>query len=358
MDGDNSGTVFSSQKIKTPFCESTKFNPETSEDLRIFLREYNLCAELNGWGDELKCRFFTVYLEGSAKTWYNNLEFVDPTAKSNWDDLSKKFVATYSTGFEKYQWEEKLRNRKFREEEKAIHYYTDIIYFCRMFDDKMSDSLKCTYLINGLPPIMMKEVLLGKYENSTELKGRIRLVEYAFERAGLRNTLFPNKENTEIGNISSCSDRSTNFSKPYRNSFNNRYRKFRYNHRPRNNRSYRHYSDRYDNKKSTQSPVQSRYEHDCANRSHHCSCIFLTNSRIYLNDNYTLCQIIEKNGSSKIRILFDTGAGVSLVNSKAVNLDTYSCFQLRNLRRKNENEKEKVYRFSMERRKLTVFLKS
>lgn len=55
-------------------------DPELAFD---FVQEYETVADVNGWDDKMKIKFFSAALEGGAKTWFNGVNQVGFT----WETL-------------------------------------------------------------------------------------------------------------------------------------------------------------------------------------------------------------------------------------------------------------------------------
>ncbi len=142
-------------KLKPKFREPPTYDAADST-LSSFLKEFEYCAQQNGWCDNDKISYVGNYLEGVARLWFNQYLAREANQQKEWadvkEDLKRKFASTGLTA----EIKEKLDKRQQKSDESVIKYYNAILELCYEVDinmpiEEISRHVKKGLLQNYLP---------------------------------------------------------------------------------------------------------------------------------------------------------------------------------------------------------------
>ena len=80
--------------IKKPVIMPEPFRGEIEEDWKDWLDNFKACAEINGWNDDLKCKFMGVRLKDTAYKVYQDTE---AAVKTDWTNLCATLEKRFRT---------------------------------------------------------------------------------------------------------------------------------------------------------------------------------------------------------------------------------------------------------------------
>ena len=138
---------------------------------QIWLREYELIAEGNGWCPVMKSKKIIGYLKDAARAWY----FDKTSKKSNltWEEIKTGLKEQFSNTCDHFMSEERIARRKQIRNETFEMYWYSKLELIQSLDPEMSENKKMTSLINGFNPQLNAKVLervaLKPCKNLTEL---------------------------------------------------------------------------------------------------------------------------------------------------------------------------------------------
>ena len=124
---------------------------------QIWLREYELIAEGNGWCAIMKSKKIIGYLKDAARAWY-----FDKTSKKpnlTWDEIKTGLKEQFSNTCDHFMSEERIARRKQTRNESFEMYWYSKLELIQSLDPEMSDNKRMTSLINGFNPLLNAKVL-------------------------------------------------------------------------------------------------------------------------------------------------------------------------------------------------------
>lgn len=160
---------------KKPFFKPGKFSGNMSENIDSFLKNYKRAAIINGWSENEKFQFISIFLEGTALTFYDNI--LDTFKNIQWSDFEKKFRLEFEPIFQIDMLRLILEKRKQLPDEQSVSYINEVESLCRRIDKHISQGEIVRNIIKGLKPDILR--CIGILENKTldELKRNIRKYE-------------------------------------------------------------------------------------------------------------------------------------------------------------------------------------
>ena len=169
-----------------PLINLEKFDPETMVASE-WIKEFEEASTLSNYNDQTRFSRFPFYLKlGPAKQWHilNKMSFQE------WVGLRKGFLTEFTPEDEKWSYEQKLRNRKFRfETETLICYHYAVVDLCRKVDPKMSDKTKVYYLLNGLDSRMRNQLALFDLKTPEDVLAKFKLMKFDVPNRSSLNVL-------------------------------------------------------------------------------------------------------------------------------------------------------------------------
>ena len=169
------------------------------EQVRVFLKRYELCAKINQWNEQQKVDVFPAFLEAKAMDKFE--EVLTKGAIHNWDDLKRRYMKEFEGACDKNIMEARMINRKQEEDESADDYVTDKIKLCKEIDNNMTEEEICRHIIRGLNPEATRYVTMFKNDKIDKLKEhmkRYELGEYLRANRKCKNNLEEKVEQLEF----------------------------------------------------------------------------------------------------------------------------------------------------------------
>lgn len=148
-----------------------------------WLERYEAVGAYNRWTAGYLASNFGMYLDGSARKWYNctqlpNLWTDTPEVPADPDNgvaFTARVLGLRMRFLEEFQplnyalcQENKLRHRKQGLDEPATAYYYDILNLCRLVNPTMTEVSKLDYLFRGLKSSLLEKVYPMKPKNCKE----------------------------------------------------------------------------------------------------------------------------------------------------------------------------------------------
>ncbi|CAF1521775.1 unnamed protein product [Didymodactylos carnosus] len=129
---------------------SGKLNENVTKWLKDVTNELNLVK----FDDSQKLGVIQTYLADDARKWFiNNMRTLD-----TWSEFNEAIQRTYASTFANEVAISQLGQRHQGFDETVMHYYNDMMELFDVIDNRMSDSLKVSYLKSGLKLSLKKEV--------------------------------------------------------------------------------------------------------------------------------------------------------------------------------------------------------
>lgn len=146
------GTYHDSDKMsdRIPFCKPIKFAGAIHENVDSFIHKYNKASNINGWTPEQKTSFLTIYLQGTASTFLENFEQINPNA--TWYLIEEALRLEFEPTAQKHLLRTMIEKRKQLPDESIASYINDIENLCKRVDANM-DSF--TLYLKGLNPKLL-----------------------------------------------------------------------------------------------------------------------------------------------------------------------------------------------------------
>lgn len=197
-DSDNKGTRSQSSAMavqgqRIPVITIPTFSGNTDECVLNFLKRFEKAAEINGWTDEQKKSYISLYLSGSASDRCDLYEAQNPV--STWQALKATLRAEYSPAESKALIMAQLNSRVQLPTEPLSHYVTDVEKLCARFDVNMAEETKCSHIVKGLSPLVLQQIAV--LDNSSLARLRENL-----SRSDLSTVLLRHRLGLEEGSTS------------------------------------------------------------------------------------------------------------------------------------------------------------
>ncbi|CAF1243445.1 unnamed protein product [Didymodactylos carnosus] len=165
---------------------SGKLNENVTKWLKDITNELNLAK----FEDSQKLGVIQTYLVDDARKWFiNNVRTFD-----TWSEFNEAIEKTYSLSFAKEVAISQVGQRHQGLDETVMHYYNDMMELFDVMDNRMSDSLKISYLKNGLKLSLKKEVSRKNPQTPSEF------IKAAQEEESLDYSMTASMHNMEIQN--------------------------------------------------------------------------------------------------------------------------------------------------------------
>src|SRR5882724_11926675 len=101
-----------------------------------FIEDFNDCAKAKGWSDANKFDRFGMYLSDAAKSWFKLTMHKSVNPPSDWDALSKAFIAHHLPKDKERYYREQLSKRKQGTKEPVSQYIIEKRLLCLEINDK------------------------------------------------------------------------------------------------------------------------------------------------------------------------------------------------------------------------------
>lgn len=146
--GDVSGGT---PELKRPLVMPENFTGEDSVHWNHYIKSFEACAELNGWSNEIKCKFLAVKLKNQAAKVFFDL---DDDTRKNWLQLKKALEARLDVSHDVERSKVEFLNRVKRPGEKLIDFGNGVRHLSRQayptLDSTVRDELACDQFLRGL----------------------------------------------------------------------------------------------------------------------------------------------------------------------------------------------------------------
>lgn len=146
-----------------------------NEDVRKYFKQYEKAADVNGWKDEDKVRFLSVFVKGTASTFLENLE--DKHNNWTWNNLKQEFLDEFQPIGYNTILKSKLENRRQGDTESIMSFVTEIENICRQLNKNMNEDEICTYILKGLKETVLHAISLHDNSNLKALKKNLKKFE-------------------------------------------------------------------------------------------------------------------------------------------------------------------------------------
>ncbi|KAL4134765.1 hypothetical protein QTP88_006480 [Uroleucon formosanum] len=156
---------------KRPYFKPNKFSGSISDNVDSFLKQYNRAALINGWSDNDKTLYIAAFLEGSALTFFDNIQ--DNIANIKWIDLEKNLRKEFEPIAQTEMIRLILEKRKQLEDESTVSYINEAESLCRRIDKNMSQEEIVRNIMKGLKPNIARYIGIMNNNNLNELKENI-----------------------------------------------------------------------------------------------------------------------------------------------------------------------------------------
>ena len=145
------------------------------ENVRNFFKKYNKVSEINGWNEEDKIKFLSIFVNKTASTFLENLEY----RKENWtwSELQNEFIYEFQPVGYDIILKTQLENRFQGNLEPITTYINDIEYLCRQINLHMKEEEICSYILNGLKEDILWAISMLDNSTIKKLKDNIRKFE-------------------------------------------------------------------------------------------------------------------------------------------------------------------------------------
>jgi hypothetical protein len=160
---------------RIPFCKPNKFSGAIHENVNSFLNKYNKASTINGWSDEQKVSFLTIYLQDTASTFLENFEQLN--TKATWKQIEDAFRLEFEPTSQTHMLRTMLEKRQQLSDESIASYINDAENLCKRIDSNMSQSELVHIIMKGLKPEIARYVGILDNNNLQDLKKNIRKYE-------------------------------------------------------------------------------------------------------------------------------------------------------------------------------------
>jgi hypothetical protein len=120
----------------------------------VWVNEYNLIGDSNGWNDEMKRLKLFAYLDGAPKMW-----FKVSGHQLKWSDLKSGLIQTFSNSCHKMMAMEKIGERKQKPKESFQDYWFGKLQLINSLCPSLKEEDVMTYMVQGLNADLGKRVL-------------------------------------------------------------------------------------------------------------------------------------------------------------------------------------------------------
>jgi len=170
----NNQTETNKMDSKKLYFKPNIFSDSSSDSIDAFLKKYQRAASINGWSEQEKLQYLPAFLEGTALTFYENIEHQN---FNNWADLEKQLRNEFEHIAHKDMLRLLLEKRKQLDDELPMAFINEIESLCRRIDSDMAQQEITRYIMKGLKPNITRYI--GILDNSTLklLKDNIRKYE-------------------------------------------------------------------------------------------------------------------------------------------------------------------------------------
>ncbi|KAF0692873.1 Uncharacterized protein FWK35_00038218, partial [Aphis craccivora] len=128
-------------------------------------------ALINGWSDDDKTLYITIFLEGPALTFFDNIHY--DIANIKWANLAEKLRKEFEPIAQTEIIKLTLEKRKQLENESTIAYFNETESLCRRIDKNMSQEEIVRNIMKGLKPNIARYIGIMDNTNLKELKENI-----------------------------------------------------------------------------------------------------------------------------------------------------------------------------------------
>ncbi|CAI6343982.1 unnamed protein product [Macrosiphum euphorbiae] len=146
-----------------------------NEDVRKYFKQYEKAADVNGWKDEDKVRFLSIFVKGTASIFLENLE--DKQNNWTWNNLKQEFLDEFQPMGYNTILKTRLENRRQGDTESIMSFVTEIENICRQLNKNMQEEEICTYILKGLKETVLHAISLHDNSNLKELKKNLKKFE-------------------------------------------------------------------------------------------------------------------------------------------------------------------------------------
>lgn len=160
---------------KRPYFKPNKFSGSLSENIDSFLKQYNRAALINGWSDNDKTLYIAAFLEGSALTFFDNIQYDINDIK--WVDLEEKLRKEFEPIAQTEMIRLILEKRKQLDDEPTVSYINEAESLCRRIDKKMPQEEIVRNIMKGLKPNIARYIGIMGNKDLNELKENVRKYE-------------------------------------------------------------------------------------------------------------------------------------------------------------------------------------
>lgn len=171
--------IITDEKIKMseriPFCKPNKFSGAIHENVDSFIHKYNKASTINGWSDEQKSSFLSIYLLDTASTFLDNFEKINP--KPTWEQTEKALRLEFEHTSQTHMLRTMLEKRKQLPDESIASYINDAENLCKRIDSNMLESELVYTILKGLKPEIARYIGMLENNNLQDLKKNIRKYE-------------------------------------------------------------------------------------------------------------------------------------------------------------------------------------
>ncbi|CAI6375302.1 unnamed protein product [Macrosiphum euphorbiae] len=146
-----------------------------NEDVRKYFKQYEKAADVNGWKDEDKVRFLSIFVKVTASIFLENLE--DKHNNWTWNNLKQEFLDEFQPMGYNTILKTRLENRRQGDTESIMSFVTAIENICRQLNKNMQEEEICTYILKGLKETVLHAISLHDNSNLKELKKNLKKFE-------------------------------------------------------------------------------------------------------------------------------------------------------------------------------------
>ncbi len=122
------------------------FNGDGSDDVDDWIAQYERVCRANFWSDELQLANAYFFIEGPARTWFENHE----PELSSWDAFKTGIKKAFAAHYRQERAEELLRTRIQLPNETVTSYTEDILRLVRRVDPAMPEHKRVKHLLHGV----------------------------------------------------------------------------------------------------------------------------------------------------------------------------------------------------------------
>jgi len=140
----------------------------TNDIFSHYVTEYDMHANMNGWGNAEKMKFLPFYLTGLAKqTYVRTIRKYNGIAGQidTWDKLIDKLKIAFNQDASIAALESVLHKRVQKDDESPMEYLSNIVELCYKVKPNMDESDICKYIMNGFNSKIIASI--GAFSNNT-----------------------------------------------------------------------------------------------------------------------------------------------------------------------------------------------